>query len=561
MCILLFVAALLLRLVGVDYGYFHGDERVNDAAKVLTGQIVPGQHFYPPFFTYLNAVALAGLFVIGSIAGWWEGVAGFRAQYFADPTLFYVTLRSVTASISALIVPLFFLTARHLKLDTPRALLVALFAMLFPLAVFMAHIAKGDTGLAAGLIGCFWAMLIRLQANRPVRWDIILGLCVVLTLSFKQSAVFVLGPLALGLLVMLIRAEGQKSALTSFLRVMVLVLILWPILNIGVILDFRNFLDFQRIQAVMSLSSESGNGLDGLTTLAKRAIEITFGMSPVMAVVALLTPVLLLRKECCLPQKPALLVIWLSLAIGTVATALMTGPRQPEHLWIGNFTGFLLLAGLVIADLTRADRRPATRIAAGLLLLAALGLSATGTTKTLQQALAKPIRQDVETYLVKNYSDRKIITSLHLDLPQMKEAQQAELDRWDRLARKYDTDLPEFSQERRIAHSAPDALYFVNLPGVMFGLENVDEDSQDYQVKAHAWPLQKEEWDLPYWLSRGFTVFTIQDFEYYAYSANPEIRRAFFQTLNRDCTLKHSFPAAKPLYLEREVRIFDCAGP
>ncbi|WP_323786433.1 hypothetical protein [Thalassovita sp.] len=560
MCLLLFVAALALRLVGVDYGYFHGDERVNEAAKVLTGQIVPGQHFYPPFFNYLNAVAFGVLFVIGRAADWWDGAAGFRAQYFADPTKFYITARIVTASISALMAPLFFLTARRLKLDPLRALLVAMIAMLFPLAVFMAHIAKGDTGLATGLIGCFLAMLIRLQANRPVRWDIALGLCVLLTLSFKQSAVFVLGPLALGLIVLLIRSEGQASALKSFLRAMGLVLVLWPILNIGVILDFRNFLDFQRIQAVMSISSDQTNPLDGLTTLARRAIEITFGMSPVMAIIALLTPVFLLRRECHLPQKSALLVIWMSLAIGTVATALITGPRQPEHLWIGNFAGFLLLGGLVLADLTRADR-PATRIASGLLLLGALGLSAMGTTQTLNQALAKPIHQDVETYLAETYRDRKIITSMHLELPQMKEAQQSEIDRLNRLARKYDTDLPEFSQERLIRQSAPDALYFVNLPGVMFGLENVDEEKQDYRVKAHAWPLQKEEWELPYWLSRGFSVFTIQDFDYYAYSANPEIRRTFFQTLARDCALKRSFSAAKPLFLEREVRVFDCAGP
>jgi hypothetical protein len=84
----LFAVALGLRLIGLDYGYFHGDERVNDAAKVLAGQLVPGQHFYPPFINYLNAVALVALFPVGLLSGWWEGAGDFRAAYFIDPTPF-----------------------------------------------------------------------------------------------------------------------------------------------------------------------------------------------------------------------------------------------------------------------------------------------------------------------------------------------------------------------------------------------------------------------------------------------------------------------------------------
>ena len=63
--LVLFTVAFLLRAVGADYGYFHGDERINEAAKVLTGQLVPEQHFYPPLINYLNAIGLAGLFGLG----------------------------------------------------------------------------------------------------------------------------------------------------------------------------------------------------------------------------------------------------------------------------------------------------------------------------------------------------------------------------------------------------------------------------------------------------------------------------------------------------------------
>lgn len=559
LCVILFLAAYALRLVGVDYGYFHGDERVNEAAKVLTGQIIPGQHFYPPFFNYLNAVAFGALFVFGLMRDWWDGAAAFRAQYFTDPTVFYITARMVTAAISALMAPLFFLIARPLQLDMARATLVALLALLFPLAVFMAHIAKGDTGLATGMIACFWALLTRLQTDRRMRWDIVLGLCVALTLSFKQSAIFVLFPLAIGLFVLLARAEGMKGAALSLLRAILVIAVLWPALNIGLILDFGNFLDYQRIQAVMSVQPGQAGPLAGLPVLAARAAEVIFGLNPVMAGMTLLTPLLLLRPGCGLPQKGALWVIWLSLAIGTVATAILTGPRQPEHLWIANFAGFLLLGGLLLADLSRASQT-LPRAAGRVILAAALAFSVLGTGEVLKQARAETIQQAVGTYIRDHFADRKIVTSMPLTLPQQKAAQQTELQRTTRLARKYRVELPQMAEERLIRHSAPDAIHYINMPSVMFGLESVDENDQDYEVKAHAWPLQHEEWQLVYWLSRGFGIFVVRDFDYYAHEAEPQIRRQFFQTLETACAAGPRFPPNKPLFLEREVRVFDCTA-
>ena len=108
----LFLLAFALRALGADYGYFHGDERINDAAKVLAGQIVPGQHFYPPLITYLNGLAFGGLFALGLPLGWWGSPGEFRAQYFSDPTVFYLTARYLTAVIGALIAPLFFAIGR-----------------------------------------------------------------------------------------------------------------------------------------------------------------------------------------------------------------------------------------------------------------------------------------------------------------------------------------------------------------------------------------------------------------------------------------------------------------
>lgn len=557
MCFLLFVAAFAVRFFAADYGYFHGDERINEAAKVLAGQLVPGQHFYPPFINYLNAVALGLLFVVGKFAGWWAGTAEFRAQYFTDPTVFYVTARMVTALTGALLAPLFYGVARAVGVMRPLALAVGAIAVVFPLGVFMAHIAKGDTGLATALVAVFWVMLRRLQGGRG--WDWSLGLAVVLALSFKHSAVFVLAPLALGVIVLLAVAEGVKTALVSFGRAMAVILVLWPVLNIGILLDLRNFLDYQKIQAVMSLQSGGQGAEAGLLVLLWRGMELIFGMNPVLTAVALLTPLLLAWPGGVLQRRVALGVIWVSLMIGTVLVAVMAGPRQPEHLWIANFAGFLLLDGLVLAGLAMNARQGARLVGAGL-LAAALGLQVVGSAIVLWQAAAVPIQRSVGDYLAGTFGDRKVLTSMALVVPQMKEAQGFELARMERLAQKYQITLPEMAEERIIQHSAEGALFYVNMPGVMYGLEGVEDGKIDYEVKAHAWPLQPEEWQLEYWLEQGFSVFAVQDFDEYAYRSEPQMRQEFFQQMAQQCRRVQVFEPRKRLFLEREVVVFDCAA-
>ena len=229
----LFLLAFALRALGADYGYFHGDERINDAAKVLAGQIVPGQHFYPPLITYLNGLAFGGLFALGLPLGWWGAPGEFRAQYFSDPTVFYLTARYLTAVIGALIAPLFFAIGRRVGLGLWPALTVGLLGVFFPLGVFMSHIAKGDVALATATVAVFWALIARLQAARPGRWDIWLGVLAVLVVSFKQSGVFVLLPLALGLAALLIRAEGVGAMARSMGRALLTVVLLWPVLVQG----------------------------------------------------------------------------------------------------------------------------------------------------------------------------------------------------------------------------------------------------------------------------------------------------------------------------------------
>lgn len=89
---------------------------------MLTGDLVPGQHFYPPPIHDLNALGLAGRFALGLPLAWWGGPGAFRAQYFSDPTVFHVTARLLAALIGALLAPLFYAIARCAGLEGWRAL-------------------------------------------------------------------------------------------------------------------------------------------------------------------------------------------------------------------------------------------------------------------------------------------------------------------------------------------------------------------------------------------------------------------------------------------------------
>lgn len=50
--LLLFLAALLIRLSGILWGGVNPDEAFGAAVKVLAGQIVPDTHYYPPLLYY-----------------------------------------------------------------------------------------------------------------------------------------------------------------------------------------------------------------------------------------------------------------------------------------------------------------------------------------------------------------------------------------------------------------------------------------------------------------------------------------------------------------------------
>ncbi|HVP38530.1 MAG TPA: hypothetical protein VMS93_05030 [Candidatus Saccharimonadales bacterium] len=108
-------AALVLRLPGLTYGlpslFYHHDEPqiVLRALRFGTGDLNPHSFRWPgTWHMELMFLAYAGLFVAGRLTGAWPGAAAFAAQYFKDPTVFYVLGRVVSLALGLATVPLAF---------------------------------------------------------------------------------------------------------------------------------------------------------------------------------------------------------------------------------------------------------------------------------------------------------------------------------------------------------------------------------------------------------------------------------------------------------------------
>ena len=141
--------AIVPRAVGLNFGLpqdFHYDERtlIHRALSLPIHQWDPNYYWWPHLYFYLLAAAYAGLFVVGSITGGFEGTADFALSYYRDPTSFFLVARSLTCFFSVLIV---FSVARiTAHFGSWRSSVIAALSCSFSfLFVSQAHIAKIDT--------------------------------------------------------------------------------------------------------------------------------------------------------------------------------------------------------------------------------------------------------------------------------------------------------------------------------------------------------------------------------------------------------------------------------
>ncbi len=556
----LFLLALAIRCVGLLWGGIDSDEDISDPAKVLTGRLIPTFHYYPPLLNYLTAAGYLVLYPIGILMRLWRSTAEFRAAFFDDPNPFLLVLRLVVSVTGAVAAPLSAAIAARLGLSRRSCLLVGVASALLPISVWRSHIGKQDLGVAVGALLAVWAMVRYAQELRrvPVVW---FGVAVALAVSFKQSAVFVVAPLGIALL-LLARRSGQswpRLAQDSLIAVGVGIIV-WVPLNVGIWLDWSNFLDYQKVLAAMHVQ-ESGFR-ETLEAVWPRLTDRFSGPTLPLFVGFLIAPLFWRRRD--------IFLIWASTLVSVIVTAAISGTRADVQLYVPQA---VLIGTIGIMTWTwMAGRKDWSRWPGMVGLVSAFVVLVAGSLEVDRQALATPIHSRVAEALrkVDGIGRRRILaTDVPLTgLPVAGNAVRDATERDERLAKKYGVTLPP----RYRPYPPEEGRYYIRaLPWAISGLERFDEKDVKV-VKPFAWPIQPEEWRLDYWLNQGFTVFVIRDEEAWlsppdrpCSSGSPSLAdcymrvdayRQFHEEIHDRCTLRASIPADRPLFEEQDTKIY-----
>ena len=538
-------------MIGIDWNGVHSDEHPAAAAKVLTGQFVDDLQYYPPLLNYCAAVLFAGYFVLGKIAHIWTTTDEFRAAFFADRTPFYVLLRMVPATWAALSAPLVYFLALRLGQSRLAALIAGIAAAIIPASVYFSHIGKSDNGLASAFLLVCLAALRFMERPEEQGRRIALGATIAFALSVKHSALFLLGPAAVLVLLELIGNGVRGWALARAVAVAgVTAVVLWIPMNIGIILDPAGFIDAQVVQSQMSARHASwGSTL----SLFVEVVTSEGGIPAAILILWIAAPLAIVMIDD-RTKRLSFWLMWLPTAIAFVVIASIAGDRQPIYLWLPTM---VLMSITVILLLTQALsqksawlRWPATAAMAAIML--SFGVR---NETILHQASASPLLREVANEIVRTVKPtEKILTTTSLApfLDLSSAGGDIDRERHERLAQKYNVQLPPIAPESKVQKST--GYITASFPLVIGGLETTDPNKVKV-VLPYAWPLQPEEWRLDYWLERGFRVFVVSKETELA-----EVRgyRAMFASIRAQCKPTARFLSKRPLFNDFDTVIYRC---
>jgi 4-amino-4-deoxy-L-arabinose transferase-like glycosyltransferase len=552
----LFLFAFVLRVIGIDWGGAHDDENPAAAAKVLTGQLTADQQYYPPLLNYLTAVGYGILYVAGRAFGWWDSSAGFREAYFVDKTPFLIVSRAIVTALSATAAPLGAILALDHELRRRDAIIVGILVALMPGAIYWAHIAKSDSGLGPAyllILLTAFRLLDRIESRaRAIGFAAALAIAV----SFKQSAIFFIVPIAFilgGAALWGSQHRPLKSVLRALAIVVVTGIALWIPLNIGIVLNPQGFFDAQVVQSQMSVRSA-----DIMTTAQAWSASITHAVSGIPTATLILWPIVVgaaLTAVKTAAVRFRITATAIATIVGMIVIAAIAGTRQLPYLYLPYTT--LIVAALAIAALVvmQTARLP-LKIAISVALLGVAALFAVRATDTLRQTLAPSIATSLATAITQIAPpNARILSPIKLDgrLPISSLSEDEDRARHEKLAQKYRVKLPPVAAES--IRAAPDGYIVRDYPWVIGGLETVDPDTIKV-VLPFAWPLQREEWMLDYWRARGFTLFVVKNAR--LFDSPVPAYRAFFRALRATCRPVARIDGRRPIFGEEDAILYRC---
>jgi hypothetical protein len=168
---LILLLATVLRLDGIrqDLPFVYDPDEglfVGHAISMLKHHSLNPGWFGAPASTtmYLLEGTYAVLYVVGSALHRFEGAAGFKAFYEADPTWFYLSGRLWSALFGVALVWLVYRVARRL-FTAPVALLAALLAALSPELVLLSQMLRMDMQMTFLVLVVFWYSLDVLETG------------------------------------------------------------------------------------------------------------------------------------------------------------------------------------------------------------------------------------------------------------------------------------------------------------------------------------------------------------------------------------------------------------
>ena len=548
----LFAFALLLRLIGVDWHGQHPDEDISGPARVLAGDLHLHSFYYPPLLTYLVAIGDVVLFALGLLLGWWHSTAELRAAYFNDSTPFFVTARVVVAICSAIAAPIAWALARQIRLPRTAALLAGLAAILSPGAIYFAHIAKSDSGLAPAYLLALLCALRMIERPSSLSRPIQLGIAVGLAVSFKQSALFFLVP-AFAFLVpwSLYESSERPVLIRSWAVAIAASSITAALLNIAILADPTPFLAAQAVQSQMSFRPASLQ--ETMKTSYMQLVGPNVGL-PVVALIVAPTLWMLGIVRGHSSVRLLLVVMGIGCAGASIIICSVGGSRQPLQLWLPSVVLGVVAAAIGAGTLVGGSNRVLRVLGyAGFAVLVASTI--VRIVPILTQATAPPLAARLATVIRRAAPpEAKIVSNVDLSpyLPLSPESQTLPRARHERLAKHYGIVLPP--PDRPLTGIA-NGYTIIDFPWVIGGLEDYRPD-QVKVVVPYAWPLQPDEWQLSSWLDQGFHHFVVSDAARLRDNPVPAYRN-LFRSIDQ-CVRIASVPATRPLFGEHDAGIYRC---
>ncbi len=257
----LVVIGLLLRVWGLDFGLPNDsrpDENMNvqvvlyhllDPLMRGDWRMHPNYFTYPSLSLYLVSLVYLLLYAVGRVLGEFSDWPMFLMLYEDNSTLFYLTLRWISALSGTAMIPLMYLLGRRL-VNEPVGWVSAVFMTVSYLMVRNSHFGSVDTLMTLGVVASLWATI----RFHQLRTDRALGLaCVLIGLAtgVKYPAALLCLPLWVALLLPSISRDNidWPGFLNRIWKPTGLVVLVFLCTSPWVVLDFNRFLQDLRYEA------------------------------------------------------------------------------------------------------------------------------------------------------------------------------------------------------------------------------------------------------------------------------------------------------------------------